>query len=318
MQISSKKYYLKRILRISLLTSLLIFNYSCNSRVTDPDSDNNSIVDPIGSNEYFEIATWNLENFPKNNSITINTVKQLIRDLQVDLYAVQEIGDISSFNTLIDSLPGWKGVLSSDVYSNGSYQKTGLIFNSSFISVSSVRNIFEDDSYAFPRPPLTAHIEVKDPDNKKYDFNIIVLHLKANTSSDNTTNEARRKEACDKLENYITSEINAGADPDFIVLGDWNDQIDDSIRTEALSAFLKNTQNFLFLTQGLKQESYISSSFHSLIDHLLISKDSFTEYGMGETEVRYLDNELSTYPSYVSDHRPVIARFKGFQLNLTP
>lgn len=316
MQITSKKYYNIGIHQFLPFILILLLTNACTSRINDSDDTDNSIVNPVGNNDYFEIATWNLENFPKNNGITINTVKQLILDMKVDLFAVQEIGDVSAFNSLMDSLPGWKSILSGDVYSNGSYQKTGIIFNSAYISVSSSKNIFLNDTYAFPRPPLTAHIQIKDFESVKYDFNIIVLHLKANTSSDNTTNEERRKEAVDKLQQYISDEISSGADPDFIVLGDWNDQIDDSIHTEALGSFLRQTQDYLFLTQGLNQESYISSSFHSLIDHILITQDSFLEYGIGETAVRYLDNEFTNYPSIVSDHRPVVAKFKGFKLKL--
>lgn len=316
MQITSKKYSTIGISGFLISLFFFFISTACTSRITDPDETDNSIVKPVGNNDYFEIATWNLENFPKSNQLTINTVKQLIRDVKVDLFAVQEIGDVSAFNTLMDSLPGWKSILSSDVYSNGSYQKTGIIFNSAYISVSSSKNIFLNDSYAFPRPPLTAHIEIKDIESVKYDFNIIVLHLKANSYGDNTSNEARRKEAVDKLQQYISDEISSGADPDFIVLGDWNDQIDDSIHTEALGSFLRSSQDYLFLTQGLNQESYISSSFNSLIDHILITQDSFSEYGIGETAVRYLDNEFTNYPSVVSDHRPVIAKFKGFKLKL--
>ncbi len=307
------KIYLSNIRHLLIITALSLFIWTCNSRTTGPDiATNPPVVDPVGSNTTFDMAFWNIEWFPKNGAVTINKVKDIIRAIDVDMIGVEEIANVNAFNTLLDSLPGWKGVLSNDQYSDGSYQKTGIVYNAQLISLSNVHNIFNGDHYAFPRPPLQAYAEVKDKDGVKYNFTIIVVHLKAFGDSNS---QARRKDACDKLQSYIASEINAGTDPDFIVLGDWNDDVDDPPADNVFEAFLNRGSEYVFLTAGLQEASYIGGSTGNIIDNIMLTKDSMTEYGNGSTHVLYIDNDISGYRDNVSDHRPVITHFKGFSIN---
>lgn len=290
------------ILNVTVLF-LLLFTLSCANRSSDSPTagGGHKPPNPIGKQEYLEMATWNIEWFPKSGSKTINNVKNIIRHAAIDLYAVQEIASISAFNTLLDSLPGWSGVLSSDTYSSGSYQKTGIIYNSNLISISSVKNIFEHDNYPFPRPPLYAYVEIRDMTGVKYDFNLIVLHLKAFGDSQS---ENRRREAIIKLEKFVSDEIKNGADKDFVIMGDWNDRVSDTGNSNVFKPFLDKSTEYDFISKNLT----------TAIDHIMIAKDSFAEYGEGESNKMDL---ISDYPDYfqnVSDHLPILAQFKGFKL----
>jgi len=302
--------------------SLSLLFVSCTKRITDPPDSNGGVqthpkdttlVQSVGQSDTFELATWNIEWFPKDGTTTINNLKTIIRNLDVDLIGVAEIASVNSFNTLLDSLDGWDGVYSNDTYSDGSYQKTGILYKSTFISLSHVKNILEHDSYAFPRPPLTAYVQVHDRNgNIVFDFNMITVHLKAMGGSGN---EARRRAAVGSLKVYIDNEIAAGADPDFIVSGDWNDRLIDPDSVNVFSSILNDTADYSFLTEGLSgQYSYISTSYKSLIDHILITSDARAEYGNGTTRVLYLDQEFNKYQTEISDHRPVVSIFKGFTL----
>ena len=297
----NSKGYLIRLAGLIFIGSLLLTN--CNRRIVDANNNNSTtdsttvLVKRVGQTDRFEIATWNIENFPKSNTQTINDVAQIIKDLELDLYGVEEITSVRSFDDMLKKLPGWEGVLSSDTYSNGSYQKTGILYKSDFISVSNVQNIFEDDGYAFPRPPLEAYVTVKDLEGVKFDFNLIVLHLKAKGGS---SNEARRKSACQKLYQYINDEIAAGADSDFVVIGDWNDEVSDPPESNVFEPFLNDSEMYTFLTLSLtNQYSYISTTFKSLIDQILITKSVRREYGNGSCQVLYLDQEYTSYVSFV-------------------
>jgi endonuclease/exonuclease/phosphatase family metal-dependent hydrolase len=301
-----------------LFLLLLLSFFSCTQRVLDDelnDSNGDSLlVEPVGKLSAFEIATWNIENFPIAGTTTVELLQTLIPNLDIDLIAVQEISDIQSFNALLEKIPEWRGILSPDVYSSGDYQKTGVIYKSAFISVSSARNIFVDQTYAFPRPPLAAFVEVKDNTGVRFNFTLIVLHLKAMGGEEN---EARRLSACNDLKEFIDDEILAGADPDFIVMGDWNDEIFDPPDQNVFNAFLNDPDQYSFLTMSVTgQYSYISSTYKSLIDHILVTKDVLGTFNNGLTQVLYLDEKLKNFSSQISDHRPVTASFNGFQLNL--
>lgn len=306
---------------IFILSIILLISFSCNERLTGPKgiiTDEDSVlVRPFGLSNRFEVATWNIENFPKKGTQTINSLGSLIKNLDIDLIAVQEIASVAAFDSLLIRIPQWKGHLIGHVYNDGSYQKTGFLYKSSFISVSNVRSL-EINEYtpygsAFPRPPLAAFVKVIDNSGLKYDFTMIVLHLKAFGGENN---EARRRRACELLKNYIEEEIENGADPDFIVLGDWNDILDDEPEVNVFTVFL-NDPRYSFLTANLQnQYSYIDTRYKSLIDHILITESSLQEYLPGKTEVLYLDTEYTNYPAIVSDHRPVAAMFEGFTLEL--
>ena len=52
----------------------------------------------FGTDETLDIMTWNIENFPKNGSITTNYVTEIIQYLNIDVLAIQEVNNITSFN----------------------------------------------------------------------------------------------------------------------------------------------------------------------------------------------------------------------------
>ncbi len=305
--------------KIIILSSTIIFLLIAGCEKTSTDLIPPKIIPDIsvqkfGEDNMFEIATWNIENFPLKDDYTIEALKTVIEQIDIDFIAVQEIASVNEFNKLLSELDGWSGGYSSDVYSSGSYQKTGYLYKTSMISVSDVHNIFENDYYAFPRPPLMLYVSVKDKSGTPFDFNMIVLHLKAMGGEDN---EARRRAAADSLKNFIDHEISAGSDADFIVLGDWNDHLTDDEADNIFQVFLDDSLHYEFLTKSLKdQYSYISTRYPtSLIDHILITVDAENEYGNGLTKVLYLDEEFKEYPEFISDHRPVAVKFSGFKLS---
>ena len=48
----------------------------------------------FGDEGSFEVVTWNLEFFPKNNQTTIDSTSVAMAALQADVYALQEIDDV--------------------------------------------------------------------------------------------------------------------------------------------------------------------------------------------------------------------------------
>jgi len=305
---------------LSLLILILILSFSCSKRTTNPgddgDGDNNGpeppLVEQVGSDETFEIATWNIERFPKSSETRV-TLEKIIEQLDIDMFAVEEIVGTSSFSTMIDNLEGWEGVLNNYPPQYPGYQRTGLIYKSQMFSVSNVRYILNQYEYEFAsRPPFAAYVELRDSKNNTIlDFNIIVVHLKARDDGAD-----RRRKSIEYLEQYVRDEIAAGSDPDFIILGDWNDQLDDPANQNVFTAFKANPADYRFLTASiLNQYSYLIDPYKTLIDHIMITTGLNNKYGQGKTEALKLEQQYVKYISVVSDHRPVVSIFKGFSLN---
>ena len=289
----------------------------CNKRTTNgvtitlPDSSRIQLA-KFGSENTLEIVSWNIENFPKAGNQTVRDVVEIIRDLDIDIITMQEIGDTSSFRILLDSLDNYNGTYSTDTYGNW-YQKTAIVYKKDLVHISNKEMLFTNDSYFFPRPPLKVYVTAQ-IDNKTFDFTLIVLHLKASGGSEN---EARRRSAIQKLKNYLDTEISSATDKDFIVTGDWNDVLTDPPGSNVFTPFLQDSMDYQFLTAQIAQDpvnnaTYIKPPYISVIDQILISVDVLPEYDTGFTQVIKIDNSFSAYINEVSDHRPVAAVFPVF------
>jgi len=258
----------------------------------------------IGSAGTFEIATWNIRNFP-TDSQTAGRVAALIADMDIDLVAVQEIADVDAFEQMLSGLSGYQGVLSTDEYEPGEYQKTGFIYRSDMIQIGEVQSILENDSYAFPRPPLQARFGA----DGGMTFAVITVHLKAEGGEDN---EARRRDACQKLKTHVDAIMAAGTETEVFIVGDFNDRLSDTPEDNVFTVFLDDTQNYEFLSQKLDDDGdYSFVPWHTLLDHILITADLQDDYVGGQIQAAPLDLQVTEYDyeQEVSDHRPVVAVF---------
>ncbi len=268
-----------------------------------------ALVGPRGTDDTFDLLTWNIHNFPGTGFRTIDTLAVLINDLDVDIIAFQEIADTIAFGTLMNQLPGWDGIYSTDEYSWGDYQKTGVIWRTDRASVTYVEALFENNWYQFPRPPMHVAGNITFGEHQ-FDFHLIVLHLKAGSTDDD---RLRRRAAVIMLKSYLDNNVPGGDDEDWIVLGDWNDELEDPQSVNVFWPLLEDSTDYTFLTLPLAGNPYWASypSWPSMIDHIMITSDAMNEYGDGTTITLRLDDEYSNYAYRISDHRPVMAQFAG-------
>lgn len=245
------------------------------------------------------LLTWNLENFPHSAEASA-TAAELLGALSPDVAALEEIADADAFDDLLDALPGYDGFLNWDY---GAYQRLGLLYRTERVTVLDVETIFRDDWYAFPRPPLTARLAIDAP--TPIDFTVVVVHLKAMLDDES---QDRRREGCARLDQWVRAEQLAGEEQDFVLLGDFNDQLTDPAADNVFMPFLGAPDDYRALTLPLAESgmhSYIP--YESLIDHVIVTADMLPEVGTGETEVLPLDETVSGYRE-LSDHRPVRTR----------
>ena len=91
------------------LILLIILLYACaKDRPLIYNNDNDElteiIISPFGTEETLDIITWNLQLFPKSYNVTLEYVEKIIKDINVDIIALQEINSYGYFQMLLDNL----------------------------------------------------------------------------------------------------------------------------------------------------------------------------------------------------------------------
>jgi|TARA_B100001971_G_C18212400_1_gene551586 exonuclease III len=277
--------------------SLLLF--SCGT-IEEPTDE--TVLDSIGSSETVEIVTWNIQNFPKESQQTIEAVKTAIISLDADIYCIQEVEDKGSFAAMAETLEDFDYILSDST----SYIHFGILYKTEVLEFLDSDEIFTQYSYDFAsRPPLLANfLCLTCPDSFK--VSVIDLHLKCCDGSDNLE---RREAAISHLHDYLSNKISSNEPANFIVVGDWNDELDEPQDQNPFMTILNDSTNFRFANYDLAVNGsvYYASypGWPSFIDHILISKSLFDEEVSSSVLTLRLDDFFDDYEITVSDHRPV-------------
>lgn len=279
----------------------------------------------VGSPYTLELATWNLRNFPSDPT-TVDDLAALLGQLELDFVAVQEIADVAAWQQLVGALNALGGApyaseLSPHQYSAYEYQKTGFLWRTDILELTDATTLFEEDSYAFPRPPFQGKFVAAHPGGWDLSFAAIVVHLKASFGEDN---EARRRAAVMRLKDHIDELIGNTGDAtgvpepeetEVFLLGDFNDHLDDPQDDNIFALLLEDHAHYQILTSPLAAlGDYTVLPWYGFIDHIVITADLQYEYGGGRTAVIPLDRaaELGVtlgydYQDHISDHLPVVA-----------
>jgi len=254
----------------------------------------------VGSAGRLDIGTWNIQDFPLAGDTTVDLVARILFDLQLDLIAVEEITDMRDFAVMLSLLPGYNGVVSSDTYG---FQRPGVIYRTGMIAVSNVQLLFDSDNTNFPRAPFQVDISATDPQGSaSYQFTMIVVHLKAGSTG---ADEDARRAALSTLKTYLDQQRTADPSRDYVLLGDFNDQLTDSTANNVFQPFLDDSSHYRFLDRLLAQngeDTYIGYS-GTMIDHILVADQGATDFASDQTSVLHLDSQVANFETNVSDHR---------------
>ena len=269
----------------------------------------------FGTDDALDIITWNIEWFPKNNQVTIDYVKQIIEALDVDILAIQEVDNISSFNQLINSLENYEGYLESSWFAGLAY-----IYNTQTIEINDIYEIYTTSPYwsPFPRSPMVMDINFM---NENYI--IINNHLKCcgddnMNLNDEDDEETRRYIASSLLKDYID---NYFLNSNVILLGDLNDNLTDSPNNNVFQMILDDYENYLFTDMEIAQGSNSDWSYPnwpSHLDHILVTNELFDRLANIET-IRidyFMEGGFNEYDQNISDHRPVALKISTNVVNL--
>lgn len=260
------------------------------------------------SSSSLEVVTFNIEQFRNSNnhdykmSERLPYVASLIGQLDADVIALQEMGSEYWTSRLADELPGWESVFTTE--SSGSLS-LAYLYKTSEIDIVEEESeaILTDDWYAFLRAPFKIKVKHKGSGLNAY---LINNHLKCCSGGDN---EARRRDASEKLKDYIDDNL---ADEPVIVLGDFNDDISDEYSYDNVFwNFVNDANNYRFADMDIALGSSANFSYPgwpSHIDHILITNELF-DYHQSTVTIRP-SNCQKDYLKKGSDHRPVMAVFK--------
>lgn len=251
----------------------------------------------IGSDNTFEIATWNIENFPMKTSTPALALGTIIES-EYDIWALQEIARPAYLEN-ISSIDNRFEFIVDQTYALGVNEDYHLsyIYNSTQLELqrAEVLNSEDFESYYFPRKPFLAKFRK----GNNY-FYIINIHLKCCGGEEN---RFRRQQAGIILDNYIKSKLQ---DYPTIIVGDFNTVID-PYEDSDMQVFLDQNANYQFSDIEIAKNpdaNWSYPSWPSQIDHVLLKKPLFED--MNQTMTITLDDCSSSYYNVVSDHRPVL------------
>ncbi len=261
-------------------------------------------IPQVGDAAHIEFAAWNIENFPKSER-TAEIAGEVLKRVNVDLIGVEEIANEIAFQQLVDTMPGYKGLLSPHEYGQGKNQKVGFLYRETDLELLGWELLFERQNYAFPRPPLEAHFRIKTGEKAGLEIYAIVLHLKATSEGDS---QARREKANQDLEAYVKDRQSRSPEVRVLLMGDFNERVTYAAGLNVFSPWMDQPENYTFQTKepALAGEYTFLSNARQMIDHMISTKN----VELDTVLVPKLENMVPSYRDLVSDHLPVIARMK--------
>lgn len=268
----------------------------------------------------FDVAAWNVEHFgntrggfgPSDDARQQANVLAVMEQADIDLWALQEIGDADAFQDLLNGLAddGYQGVLGPPT--PGSFQlRLAFVYDASVVTVLGLNEVLPGTNFGGRDPyELQARVSVGGTSRT---IRVIDIHAKAGTGADDYD---KRAAGAVELKAYVDARIARGES--VIVLGDLNDFLTRSTRSgqpSPYAAFLAD-DDYVAATLPVEQAGQptlcgnSSCTSGSTRDHLLFTADLSAQYVEGSGD-RYgeLIGAVSGYTFSTSDHLPVLARF---------
>lgn len=268
----------------------------------------------LSREQTFETVNWNLEwfgstsNGPANEPLQLQNIATVMDSLQADLYAFQEVSDQNRINELVRKLNkgSYRGFVAEHI---GYNQKTAFVYNTATIDSVDSGPIKEYQEYSdwATRYPFYFRFRARF-NGKEYPVTAVNIHAKAGDSYDDYM---KRDRAAEELHKYF---VNREADSRIILMGDYNDDVDESIynsQTTPYEPFVVDQDAFEVVTKVLSDAGKKSTvRYHDMIDHVTISNELFASYLQNSVKVFVPTSSfISNYGETTSDHYPVWATF---------
>lgn len=285
---------------------------------------------PAPTQDTLRVVSWNIEWFggslgPADDNLQEQHVRTVLQNINADVYGLQEIVSISRLQQIVNQMPGYSLVVA-DFCSNGTVasscggaQKLAYIFRTSKVQLlrtyAMLRNGSANASYNWSsgRLPyqLEADVTLNGSTRRVQFFNI---HGKANTS-DFIESYNRRRNGAREMHDSLVVQYASG---NWMVLGDYNDDLDRTITTQiapdTTTSFIafKSNPEFFAVTLPLslaRQKSTVS--FNDVIDHFTVGSQLYQFYVPNSARILRTEVEswIPNYGSTTSDHYPVVTSY---------
>jgi endonuclease/exonuclease/phosphatase family metal-dependent hydrolase len=279
----------------------------------------------------FKVVNWNIEWFggslgPTDNVLQQNNVLRAMQQMNADVYALGEIVDVARLQTLVNALPGYAFIVadfcSASTNATGcrSDQKLAFVYKTSSVTRLNHRGMMRvggsaNASYNWSNgrfPFLMEADVVTNGITNRVQF--ITIHAKANTA-DFITSYNRRRDGAAELRDSLVLRNPTG---NWIVLGDYNDDLDRTITTQvapnttsSYSSFLSEP-SFVNVTLPLSLAGQRSTvNYPDVIDHVTISDEMNRFYVANSSRILRTEMEslIPAYGTTTSDHYPVLTEY---------
>jgi predicted extracellular nuclease len=299
---------------------------------------NGTSIDPATT---LEVVNWNMEWFgstslgPTDDDQQEKNAEIVIKNANADIYGLVEVVDESRLARIVSHMPGYAYVIGNfGSHVNppettggplGEAQKLAFVYKKSIFSNIETRPLINNqntssvsyNNWSSGRYPFLMKADVTlNGVTKTIDF--VLIHSKANTSP-TATSYARRQSAANELHDTLMTYF---ADANIMVLGDFNDDLDQSITagftTTSYSSFTNDPTNFFSPTLALSIAGKKSTvSFNDVIDHVMLSNELQPFYMPGSaTVLSDVSSLVSNYGTTTSDHYPVFTRYMFCKLTV--
>lgn len=275
--------------------------------------------DTLPKSATLDVTTWNLLWFGStdttlgvsNKQRQFNSVRIALDSMRSDIYAFQEVVTQSVLDSLATTVQGrYSGYLAPIEQQ----QKMAYLVSQDVIQVreSGLAVNGGPQAWASGRFPfrMTARCSIGGTEKT-----IVLFNIHAKATRDSTTAQQdwqRRKTDAETFHEYLNTFY---ASVPVIVLGDFNDDVVNSILTPnptPYQTFIDDSVHWRVLTRPMSLlglRSYIGSSVNArMLDQIIVSDELF-----GAVHRTYLEAPnafLSSYTTTVSDHLPVTVRIR--------
>ncbi len=252
-----------------------------------------------------DVAAWNLAGFTPIPKAKIPQFIRAISDLDPEVLALVEVNPDWVAAEIVAELNESNNCYRRKILEQTANQNIAILYKCGVI-VSNPRLIAgSDNGNSALRKALVADIKMGE-----FDFLLIAVHMKASRGS---SNRQIRDNQASAIATFIQT-ATSGSEKDVLVIGDYNMiPVQDQSNFDAMSP--TNFLNYISSADLAGQFSHISSSGPgNLLDGYAISQGHTSEYIAGSLRIFPLHQafglSLLAYRNQVSDHLPLIAKFR--------